>query len=184
MIEKVGFKQEPEISLLSPKEIPTNKEFDAKILISNLKEGIYDLKVAIEKEGRIISEIFNEKEGKWISSRYYLKGFFDSSVTDLRVKIRIKEENINSLGEAEIIVRIRENEKDKYWEKKEKIFFSAPEINKNLSTNLQANLSFSKNKGEVSSDFLYVFLAALILSLFTGVFVIVLKQKLKFSKIN
>lgn len=184
VFEKINFEQGPQISLLAPKEIPINKEFEVKILISSLKRGIYDLKVAIEKDDKIISEIFNEKEGKWISSHYYLKGFFDGSATEIMVKIRIKEDKISSLGEAEIIARIRENEKDKYWEKKEKIFFSAPEINKNLSTNLQANLSFSKNKGGVSSDFLYVFLVALIFSFFAGAFVIGLKQKLRFSKIN
>lgn len=184
VFEKINFEQKPKISLLAPKENPINKEFEVKILISSPKKGIYDLKVAIEKDDKIISEIFNEKEEKWISSHYYLKGFFDGSATEKMVKIRIKEESINSLGEAGIVVRIRENENNKYWEEKEKIFFSAPEINKNFSNKLQANLSFSKNKGRSSSDSLYVLLVALIFSFCAGVFVVGLKQKLKFSKIN
>jgi len=120
-------KKEPEISIFFQKEIPSNKEVEIKVSILNLKNGEYDLKIGIEKE-KILSETFNEREGKWQSSNYYLKNYFSGNSFEGNFKLRLKKENLDFKGEADLFLRIRESGKSSYFQKKEKITFLEPEI--------------------------------------------------------
>lgn len=179
-IEKNSSQNEPEIFLSFKKENPINKEIEIKISALNLKEGVYDLKAGIEKEGEILSEIFNEKENKWQSSNYYLKNFFENSLPGTILKIRIKEDAWNLSGEAEVFAKIRKVGKNKYWEERNKIILLEPEVN---NTSLPLEIGSIKN-GEKNKTrrFFYIFSTALLFSFGIGVGITLLTNR--FQKNN
>ena len=120
----------PKILISFPKSIRTNEEIEVLASISNLKKVPYDLKISIEKEGKVLSEIYNLKEGKWQSSLYYIKNLFSGPSFEGKLKLRMKKEFLFFEGEAEIILRVRESGKSSYSEYRGKIKILKPEIKK------------------------------------------------------
>jgi hypothetical protein len=119
---------QPEISLSFFKETPVNEEIELEVFLSNLKESLYDLKISIEKDGTILSEIYNKKEEKWQFSFYYLKEVFFGSSFNGKFKLRIKKDFQDFRGSAKILVKVRESGKSQYFEFKDEIKITEPQI--------------------------------------------------------
>jgi hypothetical protein len=171
---------EPKIFVSFPKEVYSDEEIEIKVSISNLKNGEYDLKIAIEKE-KILSEIFNKKEQKWQSSQYYLKSYFSGSSLEDNFKLRLKKQNLDFQGEADFIIRIRESGKSNYFQKKEKITILKPKI---TPTSLVFKTEIEKiDGGKIQlKKFLFPFFVAFSFSLVSGILALKIKTlfKIKF----
>ena len=103
---------EPTISLSYPQENPVDQEIEVFLSASNLENATYDVKISIETEtGGILSQIYNEKakEGKnlWQSSQFYLTELFSGTFFEGQLKLKIKEDKTEFVGQADIIARIR-----------------------------------------------------------------------------
>lgn len=118
--------QEPKITLSYPGENPVKEEIEVELSVSDLNDALHDIKISIEKDD-LLSEIFNEKENKWQSSFYYLTEVFSGSSFSGQFKLRIKEQNKDFRGEADIVAKIRESGKSKYLEYQDKINIAEPE---------------------------------------------------------
>jgi hypothetical protein len=117
----------PEISLSYPQNNPADGEIKVILSASNLKDAAYDVKISIEKEGKVISDIFDDKENKWSSSFYYLKEVFSDTSLVRNFKLRVKDAESDFSGEVDIVARVRETGKSSYLEFKDKINIVAPE---------------------------------------------------------
>jgi hypothetical protein len=170
--------QKPKISLSFPESFRTNEEIEVLVSISNLKNAPYDLKISIEKDKNVLSEIYNEKEGKWQDSFYYIKNLFSGPNFEGKLKLRMKKEFLFFDGEAEILARIRENGKSSYTEYRGKIKILKPEIKeKENKENLLAEIPKNQGEEKISPR-----LIAILNSLFCGLLILVLKLKVKSLK--
>jgi hypothetical protein len=158
--------QKPKISLSFPETFKADEEIEVLISISNLKNVPYDLKISIEKEKGVLSEIYNEKEGKWQDSFYYIKNLFSGPSFEGRFKMKLKKEFLFFDGDAEILARIRENGKSSYIEYRGKIKILKPEIKKEenkkeflaeISKNQGRRKNFSKAYCHFEFSFLWLF---------------------------
>jgi hypothetical protein len=168
--------QKPKISLSFPESFKANEEIEVLVSISNLKNAPYDLKISIEKEKNVLSEIYNEKEGKWQSSLYYIKNLFSGPSFERKFKLRIKKEFLFFEGEAEIVVRVRENGKSSYIQTREKIKISKPEIKKEETNTQEILAEIPKN---LEDKKLSPRIIAILNSLFCAFIILILKLKLK-----
>jgi len=168
--------QKPKISLSFPESFKANEEIEVLVSISNLKNAPYDLKISIEKDKNVLSEIYNEKEGKWQSSLYYIKNLFSGPSFEREFKLRIKKEFLFSEGEAEIVVRVRENGKSSYIQTREKIKISKPEIKKEETNTQEILAEIPKN---LEDKKLSPRIIAILNSLFCAFIILILKLKLK-----
>jgi len=111
--KKTEIKKEPKISLSFPKgkEIFPNQEFEVLFSAENFEQKNYDVKISVEYEGKVLSQIFNESEKKWQSSNYYLKDVFATSSFSKVFKLKITSENL--FGDFEILAKVRESETEK-----------------------------------------------------------------------
>jgi hypothetical protein len=170
--------QKPKISLSFPESFRTNEEIEVLVSISNLKNAPYDLKISIEKDKNVLSEIYNEKEGKWQDSFYYIKNLFSGPNFEGKLKLRMKKEFLFFDGEAEILARIRENGKSSYTEYRGKIKILKPEIKEGENKeNLLAEIPKNQGEEKISPR-----LIAILNSLFCGLLILVLKLKVKSLK--
>jgi hypothetical protein len=167
--------QKPKISLSFPETFKADEEIEVLISISNLKNVPYDLKISIEKEKGVLSEIYNEKEGKWQDSFYYIKNLFSGPSFEGRFKMKLKKEFLFFDGDAEILARIRENGKSSYIEYRGKIKILKPEIKKEENKK-EFLAEIPKNQGE---EKISPRLIAILNSLFCGFLILILKLKLK-----
>jgi hypothetical protein len=170
--------QKPKISLSFPESFRANEEIEVLVSISNLKNAPYDLKISIEKDKNVLSEIYNEKEGKWQDSFYYIKNLFSGPNFEGKLKLRMKKEFLFFDGEAEILARIRENGKSSYTEYRGKIKILKPEIKEGENKeNLLAEIPKNQGEEKISPR-----LIAILNSLFCGLLILVLKLKVKSLK--
>jgi hypothetical protein len=171
--------QKPKISLSFPESFRANEEIEVLISISNLKNAPYDLKISIENDKKVLSEIYDEKEGKWQDSFYYLKNLFFGPNFEGKFKLRVKKEFLLFDGEAEIVVKVRENGKSSYTQTREKIKILKSEIKKEKpkSQELLAEIPKNLEKKGFSSKIIAIFTA-----LFSAAIILVLKLKLKSNK--
>ena len=86
-------------------DIVNGDEFKVKVIIIG-EDGLYDGKLWIEDNDKIISDRYND--GKWRSSYYYIKENFE--VGNNKVKLRIDEEFSDFEGDAYIHFKIRGEE--------------------------------------------------------------------------
>lgn len=98
------------------KEIIAGEEFEIEVRVFNCKKGDYDIKIWLEDEdGKIITEIYDEENEKWINGNYYFKDFMSlssfSEEENENIKIRLKEDKNNSLGDFEIFGKLRKGGK-------------------------------------------------------------------------
>jgi hypothetical protein len=171
--------QKPKISLSFPESFKANEEIEVLVSISSLKNAPYDLKISIEKDKNVLSEIYNEREGKWQSSLYYIKNLFSGPSFDGKFKLRMKKEFLFSEGEAEIVVRVRENRKSSYIQTREKIKISKPEIKKEETKPQEILAEIPKN---LEDKKLSPRIIAILNSLFCAFIILILKLKLKSSE--
>jgi hypothetical protein len=171
--------QKPKISLSFPESFRANEEIEISISVTNLKKAPYDLKISIEKDKKVLSETYNEKEGKWQDSFYYLKNLFFGPNFEGKFKLRVKKEFLLFDGEAEIVVKVRENGKSSYTQTREKIKILKSEIKKEKpkSQELLAEIPKNLEKKGFSSKIIAIFTA-----LFSAAIILVLKLKLKSNK--
>jgi hypothetical protein len=171
--------QKPKISLSFSESFKTNEEIEVLISISNLKNAPYDLKISIEKDKKVLSETYNEKEGKWQDSFYYLKNLFFGPNFKGKLKLRMKKEFLFFEGEAEIVVKVRENGKSSYIQTREKIKILKPESRKKevKSQEFLAEIPKNLEKKSFSSKIIAIFTA-----LFSALVILILKLKLKSNK--
>jgi hypothetical protein len=166
--------QKPKISLSFPESFRANEEIEILISITNLKKAPYDLKISIEKD-KVLSEIYNEKEGKWQDSFYYIKNLFSGPSFERKLKLRMKKEFLLFEGEAEIVVKVRESGKGSFTEYRGKIKILKPEIKKEenkkeLLAEIPKNLENKKLSPKI---------VAILNSLFCAFIILILKLKLK-----
>jgi hypothetical protein len=91
-------------SVFYPSNVLNNgKEF--VVLIDTEDKSLYDVKIDITANGERLSEIWNENEGKWKSTYYYVTGLTLNNKTFV---LRIKG---NYSGEANMDVKIRNGTK-------------------------------------------------------------------------
>lgn len=95
-----------EIEIYSRNDIEYGDELEVKIKIINLNGRQYDLKGFVDFEGEIISEILEGRS--WKSGIYYITGLDES---ENLFKIRIKKNFKVEYGDAQLIVKLRENGK-------------------------------------------------------------------------
>ncbi len=170
-------KSQPKINLSYPLNNPVNREIRVEFSVQNLKNAAYDIKISIEKE-KVISSIYNEKEDKWQSSRYYLNNLFFGSSFEKTFKLKIREENLSFQGEADILARIRENGKSDYLEHKNKINLSRPEYEPKKefpAHSSEYSAALSQTALKIFNSRL-AFLTASILALFSGIVILTLKK--------
>jgi hypothetical protein len=165
----------PKVSLSFPEVFRANEEVEVLVSISNLKNAPYDLKISIEKEKNVLSEIYNEKEGKWQDSFYYLKNLFSGPSFEGKFKLRMKKEFLFFEGDAEIVTRIRENGKSSYTEYRGKIKILKPEIKKEENKKeFLAEIPKNLENKKLSSKII-----AVLTAIFSATTILTLKLKLK-----
>lgn len=67
-----------EAELDCPRSVAVDEEFPCYVVVEDA-EGVYDLKIEIQDDGKTIAKIFNPSEKKWQSTYYYLKEFVEDS---------------------------------------------------------------------------------------------------------
>ena len=119
----------PQISLACSQRFPVDKEIEVSLSVSNLESAVYDVKISIESEqNKTLSEIYDQKSGKWQSSYKYISGLFSGSSFLGKFQLRIKESKKGFRGRAKIVAKIRESEKKQLAGKAEKeIVIESPE---------------------------------------------------------
>ena len=165
----------PIVSVVCLPENPVNKEIEIIISISNLKESSYDLKIAIEKE-KTISDVYNENQDKWQSSHYYLNNIFSGNSFKKTFKLKIKEDYLNFQDQADLLIRIRENNKTNYFEFKDKINITQPEISTEKTIIPEKTAALAQKPLNLTG-FWKNFSTALLIALFSGIIILILKKK-------
>jgi hypothetical protein len=176
--------QKPKISLSFPESSRANEEIEISISITNLKKAPYDLKISIEKDKKVLSETYNEKEGKWQDSFYYLKNLFFGPNFKGKLKLRMKKEFLFFEGEAEIIVKVRKSGKSSYIQTREKIKILKPEIKKENNEETKPQEFLAEIPKNLEKEKLSPKIVAILNSIFCASIILILKIKLKSSKIN
>ena len=186
-----SFKQDkPIVELIYDKNIPVNKEFSVTLIVSNLEKASYDVKMAIESNNQIISDVYNEKENKWQSSNYYLKESIFGATVEKNFKLKINEKSLNFQGEANLLVRLRKNGQSSYFEQRGKINILPP-INPSqiLTNNSSTIINIKQANSDKALAEIYQpasnlfkhhssFLIALVIAFSSGLIILVLKKKL------
>jgi hypothetical protein len=171
--------QKPKISLSFPESFRANEEIEISISITNLKKAPYDLKVSIERDKKVLSETYNEKEGKWQDSFYYLKNLFFGPNFEGKLKLKMKKEFLFFEGEAEIVVKVRENGKSSYIQTREKIKILKPEIQKEEQKSQELLAEIPKN---LEKKGFFPKIIAIFTAIFSAAIILILKLKLKSNK--
>ncbi len=177
---QVSQETNPKIILSYVENNPVNQEIEISFSVTDLDNKLYDLKLSIEKEG-VLSLIYNEAENKWQSSHYYLNKLFSNSSFEKTFRLKIREENINFQGKADIIVRIRQSNKSNYLEHKEEINFVEPKKEAASFKEEKGLADISKSFPASSNKMKNVSFFALILSLFSAFIILIFKKKINFN---
>ncbi len=92
-------------------DIINGEEFKIEVSAFNLENEDYDIKVYVNDDGRLISEIYDTENEKWISGSYYADKVFSGGGDESEnLKLRIKSSYENFNGDAEITAKIRKSE--------------------------------------------------------------------------
>jgi len=102
--------EETKINLSFPPEVFGEKEFEVSLSVSNLESKTYDVKISVESDSQILSEIFDPKNS-WQSSNYYLREIFSGNSFSGNFKLKIKTKNF--IGDAQIFAKIRDSKTEK-----------------------------------------------------------------------
>jgi hypothetical protein len=174
--------QKPKISLSFPESFRANEEIEVLISISNLKNAPYDLKISIENDKKVLSEIYDERNQKWQDSFYYLKNLFSGPTFQEKFKLRMKKEFLLFEGEAEIVVKVREKGKGVSLQSREKIKILKPEIKKENKEETKTQEFLAEIPKNLEKEKLSPKIVAILNSIFCALMILILKIKLKSSK--
>ncbi|MCD4770914.1 hypothetical protein K8R30_00680 [archaeon] len=95
----MGFVSAVEVDFDCPDDIYVGEEFECSLEVSD-GDGVYDVKVEVDKERSSILRIFDS--GDWKSGYYYLKEFIeDGDEEDVKLKILEK-------GRYDVILKLRQ----------------------------------------------------------------------------
>jgi small nuclear ribonucleoprotein (snRNP)-like protein len=132
--------KEPKISLSFPKKVFANQEFQVSLLVSDLENETYDIKISILKisdeseQKRTISEISLTGD-EWQNSYNYLQKVFTGTSFSGDFRLRISDKYQDFKGEAEILAKVRQSSNKKIVaEFKDKIKIKEIEITEKTST--------------------------------------------------
>ena len=133
-VESEEEEKEPKISLSFPKEVFSNQEFKVSLLVSDLENETYDVKISILKisdeseQKKTISEISLIEE-EWQSSYKYLTKVFSGTSFSGDFKLRISSKYQDFEGQAEILAKVRQSDnKSVVAEFRDRIKIKEPEI--------------------------------------------------------
>ena len=88
--------------------IHNNNDFKIKVEVFNMEVGVYDVRLWIEKDEKVISEMYNPETQEWKSGRYYISEFFKGPGNKSeRIKIRLIEDYQDFVGEVGLFFKIR-----------------------------------------------------------------------------
>jgi hypothetical protein len=131
----VSFASSSSVNFDCPSEVEVNEEFSCSLEV-NEGEGIYDVKVEIEKEGQSIAKIFKLEDDKFISTYYYLKEF---------INVEEKKEILLKVGEGgtfDMILKLRKGDSIEFFEY---------ELNVGGESNIEEN-NFNNEDVEIEED--------------------------------
>ncbi len=107
-----------DFSMDSPEKVTNSEEFAVRILEEAENSEIYDVKIFVSNNDKIVSQIYNDG---WKNSRYYIREVFPGK---REFNIKILEE-----GNFEICARLRKSGKTAFDEKCNKINVETEKIN-------------------------------------------------------
>lgn len=105
---------ETEIDLAYEHEV--EREFEVELKASNIQDKKYDVKICVMDGNKVISEIYDDNDEKWVSGRLYVDERISPANKKEVFNLRIKKEYENFSGKAKINARLRESDSDKYIE--------------------------------------------------------------------
>ena len=176
--------QKPKISLSFPESFRANEEIEILISISNLKNAPYDLKISIENDKKVLSETYDERNQKWQDSFYYLKNLFSGSSFQGKIKLRMKKEFLFFEGEAEVVAKVREQGKGASLKSRKKIKILKPEIKKENKGEAKTQEFLAEIPKNLEKEKFSPKIVAILNSIFCALMILILKIKLKSSKID
>lgn len=142
-------KQEIIISLDYDSEVYNSEEFSVKLEAENLENYDYDVKIWLEDDENIISEIYDTNEKKWVSGIYYIDEVLSGQGKDSKTfSIRLNKENKNFTGKADIYARLRKSNSGSYKEESDSIKFIKRAEKQNITSNITNSRIASINNSE------------------------------------
>jgi hypothetical protein len=95
--------------------IQNGDDFKIKVKIFDLEDKKYDVKIWIQDDENIISERYDYEDEEWRSGKYYLSDFFEGPGNKSeKVKLRIKSEYSEYIGEADLFFKTRDEDQIEY----------------------------------------------------------------------
>jgi hypothetical protein len=147
---------QPQIILSYSQNSPVNKEVEVTLSASNLKNATYDVKISIENGTTTLSEIYNENLNKWRSPSYYVTSTLSGTSFSGNFRLRIKQDENDFRGEADIFAKIRETGKTSiYLQFSGKINITDPQENPTQNQPPFASFVFSPQTPFVGDDILF-----------------------------
>lgn len=141
--------QEIIISLDYDSEIYNNEEFDVKVETENLEDADYDIKIFLEYDDKIISEIYDEEDEKWKSGNYYVYNVLLGPGEDSNeFSLRLNKNNVNFTGKAKIYARLRKSSSSSYEEESDTVKFIKKAEKQSIINNINNSSIASINKAE------------------------------------
>ncbi len=97
-----------ELKLVFENEISNKDNFFVTLIANNLKDKNYDIKISLEKEDSVFSEVYNEETNDWIDSYYYIQDYFRGPGDKIEeFEMRLKDEDFT--GRLHIVAKMRSN---------------------------------------------------------------------------
>ena len=146
--------EKPEITLSYSEESSVDKEIKVELSATTLKNALYDVKISIENGTTTLSEIYNENLNKWRSSSYYVTSTFSGTSFSGNFRLRIKQDENDFRGEADIFAKIRETGKTSiYLQFSGKIKITEPSQEQNQPP--IASFTFSPQNPFISEEIIF-----------------------------
>jgi len=97
-------------------EHEVEREFEVELKAGNIDDKKYDVKICVMDGNTVISEIYDDNEGKWVSGRLYVDERISLTNKKEVFNLRLKKDYEVFSGKAKVYARLRESESDKYTE--------------------------------------------------------------------
>ncbi|MCX6748105.1 MAG: hypothetical protein NT076_00715 [Candidatus Pacearchaeota archaeon] len=138
-----------DIILIFDNPLECTGEFEVGFKAFNLQDRSYDVKLWLEKDDNVISEIFDDNDEVWYSGNYYInKAFSGEGNKTQDIKMRLKKDYANFSGEAWIKARIKENNKDAILDYREETI----EISQKIPTIIDATVQNLNTEQSTTSE--------------------------------
>ena len=107
----ISFVSSSSVNFDCPSKVEVNEEFNCQLEVTE-GEGVYDIKVEIEKDGHSVSRIFKLEDGEFISTYYYLKEFIGVR-EEKEILLKVEES-----GNFDMILKLRGGDSIEFFEYK------------------------------------------------------------------